>query len=288
MAKMKKRQGSLKPLKSTSPHLKGARNWASAQVRLASYSRLGFIRLCASIIFTLIIIAFFSLWIGGFLPDIKKYSQEFKRDSLMSLGFSISKINVISEGRISEDDIRKTLDFKNGDYLFDVEINETQKKIEALPWVKRVLVRRLWPNQVVIQIVERQPFALWQYEGKVKVIDVLGEVIEGASLNENSNLNLFVGKDAAINAASINKIILDFPSIADRVDSFVYVSEKRWDIVMNGGNTRVLLSQHDLKDSLSMLEELHSERDILNLKIGIIDLRLKDRLSLSHQQNDNS
>jgi cell division protein FtsQ len=206
----------------------------------------------------------------------------------MSLGFSISKINVISEGRISEDDIRKTLDFKNGDYLFDVEINETQKKIEALPWVKRVLVRRLWPNQVVIQIVERQPFALWQYEGRVKVIDVLGEVIEGASVNENSNLNLFVGKDAAINAANINKIILDFPSIADRVDSFVYVSEKRWDIVMNGGNTRVLLSHHDLKDSLTMLEELHSERNILNLKIGIIDLRLKDRLSLSHQQNDNS
>ena len=133
----------------------------------------------------------------------------------MSSGFSISKINVISEGRVPEDDIRKTLDFKNGDYLFDVEINETQKKIEALPWVKRVLVRRLWPDQVVIQIVEREPFALWQYEGKVEVIDVLGEVIEGASLNENPNLNLFVGKDAAINAARINKTMLDFPSIAD-------------------------------------------------------------------------
>ena len=107
-------------------------------------------------------------------------------------------------------------------------------------------------------------------------------------MSENLNLNLFVGKDAAINAASINKIILDFPTIAARVDSFVYVSEKRWDIVMNEGNTRVLLSHDDLKDSLSMLEELHSERDILNLKIGIIDLRLKDRLSLSHQQTDNS
>jgi cell division protein FtsQ len=288
MAKMTNRQGSRKSLKSTSPHLKGARNWASAQVRLASYSRLGFIRLCASIIFTLIIITFFSLWIGGFLPDIKKYSQELKRDSLMSSGFSISKINVISKGRVPEEDIRKILDFKNGDYLFDVKINETQKKIETLPWVKRVLVRRLWPDQVVIQIVEREPFALWQYEGKVEVIDVLGEVIEGASLNENPNLNLFVGKDAAINAVKINKTMLDFPSIAARVDSFIYVSENRWDIVMNGGNTRVLLSQHDLKDSLSMLEELHSERDILNLKIGIIDLRLKDRLSLSHQQTDSS
>jgi cell division protein FtsQ len=288
MAKMINRHGSRKSLKSTSPHLKGARNWASAQVRLASYSRLGFIRLCASIIFTLIIITFFSLWIGGFLPDIKKYSQELKRDSLMSSGFSISKINVISKGRVPEEDIRKILDFKNGDYLFDVKINETQKKIETLPWVKRVLVRRLWPDQVVIQIVEREPFALWQYEGKVEVIDVLGEVIEGASLNENPNLNLFVGKDAAINAVKINKTMLDFPSIAARVDSFIYVSENRWDIVMNGGNTRVLLSQHDLKGSLSMLEELHSERDILNLKIGIIDLRLKDRLSLSHQQTDSS
>ena len=250
MAKMKSRKSISKSLKRKSPRLKGARNWASAQVRLASYSRLGFIKLCTSIISTLFIITFFSLWIGGFLPDIRKYSEEIKRNRLISLGFVIKKINVIGEGRLPEDDVKKILDFQNGDYLFDVEINLTQKKIEDLPWVNRALVRRLWPDQVVIQIVERQPFALWQYKGKVEVIDILGEVIVGASVSENQNLNLFVGKDAAINAANISEIILNFPSIAERVDSFVYVSENRWDIIMDKGNIRVLLSQHNLNESL--------------------------------------
>lgn len=155
-----------------------------------------------------------------------------------------------------------------------------------MPWVNRALVRRLWPDQVVIQIVERQPFALWQYKGKVEVIDILGEVIVGASVSENQNLNLFVGKDAAINAANISEIILNFPSIAERVDSFVYVSENRWDIIMDKGNIRVLLSQHNLNESLLMLKNLHSQRDILDRKIGTIDLRLKDRLSLKPDGND--
>ncbi len=286
MAKMKSRKSISKSLKRKSPRLKGARNWASAQVRLASYSRLGFIKLCTSIISTLFIITFFSLWIGGFLPDIRKYSEEIKRNRLISLGFVIKKINVIGEGRLPEDDVKKILDFQNGDYLFDVEINLTQKKIEDLPWVNRALVRRLWPDQVVIQIVERQPFALWQYKGKVEVIDILGEVIVGASVSENQNLNLFVGKDAAINAANISEIILNFPSIAERVDSFVYVSENRWDIIMDKGNIRVLLSQHNLNESLLMLKNLHSQRDILDRKIGTIDLRLKDRLSLKPDGND--
>ncbi|MEN9017407.1 MAG: FtsQ-type POTRA domain-containing protein [Hellea sp.] len=286
MAKMKSRKSISKSLKRKSPRLKGARNWASAQVRLASYSRLGFIKLCTSIISTLFIITFFSLWIGGFLPDIRKYSEEIKRNRLISLGFVIKKINVIGEGRLPEDDVKKILDFQNGDYLFDVEINLTQKKIEDLPWVNRALVRRLWPDQIVIQIVERQPFALWQYKGKVEVIDILGEVIVGASVSENQNLNLFVGKDAAINAANISEIILNFPSIAERVDSFVYVSENRWDIIMDKGNIRVLLSQHNLNESLLMLKNLHSQRDILDRKIGTIDLRLKDRLSLKPDGND--
>ena len=286
MAKMKSRKSISKSLKGKSPRLKGARNWASAQVRLASYSRLGFIKLCTSIISTLFIITFFSLWIGGFLPDIRKYSEEIKRNRLISLGFVIKKINVIGEGRLPEDDVKKILDFQNGDYLFDVEINLTQKKIEDLPWVNRALVKRLWPDQVVIQIVERQPFALWQYKGKVEVIDILGEVIVGASVSENQNLNLFVGKDAAINAANISEIILNFPSIAERVDSFVYVSENRWDIIMDKGNIRVLLSQHNLNESLLMLKNLHSQRDILDRKIGTIDLRLKDRLSLKPDGND--
>ena len=35
-----------------------------------------------------------------------------------------------------------------------------------------------------------------------------------------------------------------------------------------------------------MLKNLHSQRDILDRKIGTIDLRLKDRLSLKPDGND--
>ena len=266
------------PLK---PGLRGARNWASAQMRAASHTRKGFIRLVLSIIGTLLFIIFLGLWLGGFLPNVMQAGENFKRNRLMSMGFVIERVDVMGEGRLREEDVRRALGVYAGDYLFGIDMDGAQERVESLSWVDRAVVRRLWPDRIVVQIIERQPYALWQYEGEVRVVDASGTAITDAKATNFAQLTLFVGEDAGEQAVSIHQMMGEFPQIAPRVESFVNVSERRWDMVLDEGAIRVMLPEQNMRKALRHLQSLQAQTQILDRTIETIDMRLPDRLTIS-------
>jgi len=266
------------PLK---PGLRGARNWASAQMRAASHTRQGFTRLVASIVGTLLLIIFLGIWLGGFLPNVMQAGDNFKRNRLMSMGFVIERVDVMGEGRLSEEDVRRALGVYAGDYLFGIDMDGAQKSIESLSWVDRAVVRRLWPDRIVVQIIERQPYALWQHKGEIKVVDAKGTSISDADAAQFTKLTLFVGETAGQQAASIRQVMDEFPQIAPRVESFVNVSDSRWDMILDDGALRVMLPEENMRKALRHLQSLQAQTQILDRKIETIDMRLPDRLTLS-------
>lgn len=266
------------PLK---PGLRGARNWASAQIRAASHTRKGFTRLVLSILGTLLFVVFLGIWLGGFLPNVLQAGGDFKRNRLMSMGFVIERVDVMGEGRLREEDVRRALGVYAGDYLFGIDMDDAQKRVESLSWVDRAVVRRLWPDRIVVQIIERQPYALWQYEGDVRVVDAKGTAITDADAAQFTQLTLFVGETAGEQAADIRQMMGEFPQIAHRVDSFVNVSDSRWDMVLDDGAMRVKLPEKNMRAALRILQNLQAQTQILDRRIKTIDMRLPDRLTLS-------
>ena len=266
------------PLK---PGLRGARNWASAQMRAASHTRKGFTRLVLSILGTLLLVVFLGIWLGGFLPNVMQASDNFKRNRLMSMGFVIERIDVMGEGRLREEDVRRALGVYAGDYLFGIDMEGAQQRVESLSWVDRAVVRRLWPDRIVVQIIERQPYALWQHEGEIKVVDAKGTAITDANARNYTQLTLFVGENAGEQAASIRQIMGEFPQISPRVESFVNVSDSRWDMILDEGAVRVMLPEAAMRKALRQLQTLQTQTQILDRTIETIDMRLPDRLTLS-------
>jgi len=55
-------------------------------------------------------------------------------------------------------DAISTIDLGN---FFQVSVNDIQKKVSLLPWVYSVAVRKQWPDEVKIYIVDQTPVALW-------------------------------------------------------------------------------------------------------------------------------
>ena len=266
------------PLK---PGLRGARNWASAQMRAASHTRKGFTRLVLSIVGTLLFVVFLGLRLGGFLPNVMQAGGDFKRNRLMSMGFVIERVDVMGEGRLREEDVRRALGVYAGDYLFGIDMDGAQKRVESLSWVDRVVVRRLWPDRIVVQIIERQPYALWQYQGEIKVVDAKGTAITDANAAQFTQLTLFVGEAAGEQAASLGQMMGEFPQIAPRVESFIHVNDSRWDIILDDGDVRVMLPELNMRKALRQLQSLQTQTQILDRTIETIDMRLPDRLTLS-------
>ncbi|NNC36797.1 MAG: FtsQ-type POTRA domain-containing protein [Hyphomonadaceae bacterium] len=261
------------------PGLTGARNWATAQVRAASYSRKSMIRLIASGLVLLLAILWMALWLGGFIPNIKAAGNKFTKTKLMSIGFVVEHVDVVGEGRISEAEVRARLGVQPGDYLFDMDIETAQERVQSLSWVDTAVIRRLWPNRVVVHINERRPFALWQSNEVIHLVDNNGVVITDAQLPNFSHLPLVIGGGAAENAPDLLQEIGKYENIAKDIKAIVYVGERRWDIVLEDG-TRILLPEDRPHEALARLVTYDQEHGLLNLDIERIDMRVEGRLML--------
>jgi len=271
------------PLK---PGLRGARNWATAHLRAASYSRKGLWRMVLSLLFIFFSIAFLGLWLGGFLPNARQAGTDFKKDRLISMGFVVDRVDVMGEGRLSEKDVRRVLGVHDGDYLFDLDLRAAQSRVENLSWVEKAIVRRLWPDRIVVQIIERKPYALWQNQGIIQLVDHSGIAISQAALFDYPELPLIVGADAPVHFAETDKTVAKFEAISQKVDTFVYHNTGRWDLILHGGDLRVKLPKDSLESALSRLTDLHFQTQILDRELSVIDLRLGDRITLAPSKRE--
>ncbi len=72
----------------------------------------------------------------------------------------------------------------NGTF-FTVNLQQLQAAFEDVPWVRRAVVRRVWPGTLVVRLEEHQPAALWQGiaggAGSERIVNHLGEVFEASA-----------------------------------------------------------------------------------------------------------
>lgn len=59
--------------------------------------------------------------------------------------------------------------------FFNVDVNQVQQRIESLPWVYKVSVRKKWPDVLNVHITEQQAVAKWNEE---QLLNEHGEVFE--------------------------------------------------------------------------------------------------------------
>ena len=81
--------------------------------------------------------------------------------------------------------------------FFTMDLARTRAAFEQVPWVRHAVVRRVWPNQLVVTLEEHQPVALWEGdESSDKMVNSHGEVFEANVGDvEDDSLPQFAGPD---------------------------------------------------------------------------------------------
>jgi cell division protein FtsQ len=81
--------------------------------------------------------------------------------------------------------------------FFTMDLARTRAAFEQVPWVRHAIVRRVWPNQLVVRLEEHQPVALWEGdENSDKMVNSHGEVFEANVGDvEDDSLPQFSGPD---------------------------------------------------------------------------------------------
>jgi cell division protein FtsQ len=81
--------------------------------------------------------------------------------------------------------------------FFTMDLARTRAAFEQVPWVRHAVVRRVWPNRLVVSLEEHQPVALWLGdENSDKMVNSHGEVFEANVGDvEDDSLPQFSGPD---------------------------------------------------------------------------------------------
>lgn len=91
-----------------------------------------------------------------------------------------------------KDDVEAAIEHISFGNFFKVDVNNVQKMIETLPWVYSVSVRKQWPNELKIYVVDQSPIAHWNGDS---YINAYGKVFQTGSNQFIQNLPDFFGPE---------------------------------------------------------------------------------------------
>ncbi|HEY8189583.1 MAG TPA: cell division protein FtsQ/DivIB [Micavibrio sp.] len=229
--------------------------------------------------------AIFFMWAGAWLyfsGSIERGQSALTRsfqDMTASHGFAVQ--NVLVEGRKNADPnvLMGLLGVGRGDPIFSFDLAKAQKDLEKVAWIEQARVERRLPDTVYVSIRERRPFALWQNQGKLRLIDEKGIVITDVAkeMARFRSLPLVVGDGAPEQAFSLFSLMNAEPSIMERLEASIYVGDRRWDLKLKN-NIAVRLPEDDLPLALRRLAEAQERDGLLDKDIESIDLREQGRI----------
>ena len=199
-------------------------------------------------------------------------------DATGRLGLRVETIRFEGQEKTPEPLLRAALGVREGDPILGMSVADARARIESIAWVQSATVERRLPGEIVVQIVERRPFAVWQLGGKKSLIDRNGDKVTDADIATfESELPLVVGPGAQKSVAALMELLARQPEIQSRMVAAVRVGERRWNLRMNNG-ADILLPEGAEEAALAKLAALQASHALLDRPLQAVDLRLPDRL----------
>jgi cell division protein FtsQ len=166
-------------------------------------------------------------------------------------------------------DDKKSLPF------FDVA--QARARLEADPLIKQASVRKLYPNQIVIEIVERTPYAVWQKDGDVRAIATDGAPIDEVNDGRYADLPFVVGEGANGRVREFVALLDAMDELKPRVEAGVLIDQRRWNLRLKSG-IDIKLPESDPEAAIAELLILQRQSRILEKDVLALDFRVPGRV----------
>jgi cell division protein FtsQ len=226
----------------------------------------------------------YGLMAGGRLDTEAGPVRDLSEKLATSLGYAASQVRITGLERKSPETVLEAINVRLGGSLVGFDAGYARRQLEALGWIESAMVHRIYPNQLDIVIVERQPFAVWQRDGIYLVIDRNG-VPMGEAGRENAGLLLVTGEGAQTHVSDLVNRLEAHPDLGSLVRAASRVGDRRWTLHLSNGQ-RIALPEEGVNEVLALVEDLDRRYGVFTKAVAEIDLRLKDRVTFVPQVQD--
>ncbi|MGL1957976.1 MAG: cell division protein FtsQ/DivIB [Colwellia sp.] len=145
-----------------------------------------------------------------------------------------------------QQDIIEVIDDIDLGNFFLVDVNAVQELVSTLPWVYSVAVRKQWPNELKIYVVDQTPVALWNGDF---LLNQFGRAFQADTSRLKQVLPKFFGPEGSEKIALKNFInlndLLDYKALA--IDELVLSERFSWQLTLTDGVTLNLGRENRVK-----------------------------------------
>lgn len=107
--------------------------------------------------------------------------------------FEVTYLGIRGNNRVSPEAIVEHLNIQPHTNIFQIQLDEIQRRLERLPWVKTAHVYRNFPNKISLELTERTPFALIKLD-ELHIVDREGVVLGSLASGSAITLPIITGK----------------------------------------------------------------------------------------------
>ena len=218
----------------------------------------------------------FGLERGGHLAAPGGEDQSIAGRVAAILGRSAQTIRIGGLIRQSPRTVLAALGIEPGSSLLGFDPEQARKRLENIDWVEKAEIKTVFPNRLEIELVEREPFAIWQRDGSYYLIDRTGTAMSMAPGALASRLPLVSGEGAQKAVFELVNQLASFSALGSKLQGAARVGGRRWNLYFPN-NVTVMLPEMGMPEALAWVERLDREQGLLRRGIVSVDLRIGDR-----------
>ncbi len=212
------------------------------------------------------------IWEGGVT------AFKFVQGEFAAAGFGITSIEISGQVLASDADIITLLTVGTGNSTLTFDAQKAQARLQWLRAVKSATVRKVYPNRVIVSIVEQAPVLRWRIGSTTWLIDESGDKI-GTDIASYTELPLVIGQGAADDAVPMVRMLARYGRIGDGLAALSRIGDRLWDLIYRNG-LRVQLPEAGVAQALDRLEIYQAQYQLLDRDVTEIDLRVPGVVTL--------
>ena len=160
-----------------------------------------------------------------------------------------------------------------------VSATAIRDRLMAYGWIADARVSRRLPDQLVIDIVERRPAAVWQNRGRLSLVDSAGVVLAPVPLDRMPDLPLLIGPGANAQSAALEQLLAKVPTLKPQLASATWIGRRRWDLAFSSGETIALPEGNAAAaTALTRFAKLDRSSGLLGRGMKRFDLRMPGKM----------
>ena len=193
--------------------------------------------------------------------------------------FPIKNVTSSELINVNKDDISKAVKYLYSKSFFDIDLNHLKNKLEKIEWVRKINVRRSYPNEIIIDIEEHTPILRWNNK---MYINKYGEKFNASKIDKS--IPILISDESRINEVFAYFKLFNEKLSSRKLDfkiTKITENEIRSLAISLSSGINIQLGSKDVNNKIPLFFEIYKSLNTRDLnKIRYIDMRYSNGFSV--------